>query len=100
MLFISDGGGTARAGETRHELIMGILESPWMKGTVLWPTTSIGRSFLMGGTGRGVLQCRGRYTDLKPLVRAPEESCALWAEREGKQAWRRAVGRFTSDGSR
>jgi len=52
----------------------------------------------MGGTGRGVLQCRGRYTDLRPLTRAREESCALWAVREGKWGWRPAVAGFTSSG--
>ena len=34
--------------------------------------------------GRGVFQWRGRYTDESPLVRALEESCARWAERETK----------------
>jgi len=34
------GGG---AEYTRCELIMGILDSPWVKGRVLWATASIGR---------------------------------------------------------
>jgi len=38
-----------------------------------------------GGAGRGVPQCRGRKTDGKPLVRALEESCAWWAEMQGKE---------------
>jgi len=48
-----------------------------------------------GGIGRGVLQYRGRYTNLRPLVRALEESCARLAEREGKEVWRRAVAGVT-----
>ena len=50
----------------------------------------------MGGTGCGDFQFRGRYTDLRPLVRALDESLALWVEREGKEAWRRAVAGFTA----
>jgi len=56
----------------------------------------MGRWFLIGGTGRGVLQWRGRYTDERPLVRALEESCARWGEREGKDAWWRAVAGLNS----
>ena len=47
-------GGKVGAGETRCELIMGILVSTWEKGMVLWATASIGRWFLTGGTGLGV----------------------------------------------
>ena len=66
--------GVARARETRCEFIMGILDSPWVKGMVLWATASTGRWFLMRGTGRGVFQLKGRYTDVSHLVRAFEES--------------------------
>jgi len=52
---------------------MGILDSPRVKGIVRWATASTGRWFLIGGTGRVDFQCRGRYTDDKPLVRAGEE---------------------------
>jgi len=87
-----------RAGETRCELIIGVLDSPCVKGMVLWATASIGSWFLIGGTGRGVFQWSGRYTDEEPLVRALEESCARLGEREGKDAWRRAVAGFVSGG--
>jgi len=88
----------ARVDETRWELIMGILEGPWVKGIVLWANASIGRWLLRGGTGRGAFQWRGRYTHESPLVRALGESCAEWAEREGKDVWRSAVARFNSGG--
>jgi len=77
---------------------MGILDSPCVKGIVLWATASIGRWFLMGGTGRGAFQCRGVYTDLRPFVRALEESCVRWLERERNEGWRCAVDGFTSGG--
>jgi len=32
---------------------------------------------------------------LRPLVRALEESCARWAEREGKEVWTVALTGFT-----
>jgi len=48
------------AAQAKWELIMGILDSPRVKGIVLWATASTGRGFLIGGTGRGVFQCRGR----------------------------------------
>jgi len=86
------------ASETRCELIMGILDCPLVKGMVLWATASIGRWFLVGGTGRGVFQWRGRYTHERPRVRVLEESCARWGDREGKDAWRRAVAGCISGG--
>ena len=49
-----EGGGR----ETRGELITGIFESPWVKGTVLWATASTGRWAVIGGMGRGVFQCK------------------------------------------
>jgi len=52
----------------------------------------------MEGVGQGVLQCRGTYTDLWPLVRTLGESCVRWAERKGKEGCRRAVAGFTSGG--
>jgi len=52
----------------------------------------------MGGTGRGAFQCRGEYTDMRPFVSALGWSCARWLEREGNEAWRRAVTWFTSSG--
>jgi len=64
---------------------MGILDSPKVTGIVRWATASTGRWFLIGGTGRGVFQCRGRYTDVRPLVKAREESGARCTEREGKE---------------
>jgi len=87
-----------RAGETRSELIMGILVSPWVKGMVLWATASIGRWFLIGGTGLGVFQWRGRFTDVRPVVKALEESLARCEDRDGKEAWSQAVAGFTSGG--
>jgi len=60
VLSIRDCGGRLGAGHMRWELIMGILDSPRVKGIVRWATTSTGRWFLIGGTGRGVFQCRGR----------------------------------------
>jgi len=60
---------------------------------------SSGRSrFLIGGTVLGVFQWRGRYTDVRPLVNAREESPARCGDREGKEMWRRAVAGFTSGG--
>jgi len=87
-----------RAGETRWELIMGILDSPRVKGMFLGATVSIGRWFLIGGTGRRVFHCRGRYTDVRPLGSALEVSCTRWVEREGNEGSRCAVARFTSGG--
>jgi len=55
---------------------MGILDSPWVKGIVLWATASTERWFLIGGTGWGDFQFRRRYTDLRPFVRSLEESSA------------------------
>ena len=69
--------------QTRWELIMGILDSPRVKGIVRGATASTGRWFLIRGTGRGVFQCRGRYTDDRHLVMAREESGARCAESEG-----------------
>jgi len=60
VLSIKDWGGRLGAEHTRWELIIGILDSPRVKGIVLWATASIGKWFLIGGMGRGVLQCRGR----------------------------------------
>jgi len=77
---------------------MGILDSPLVKGIVLWATASIRRGFLMAGVARGVFPCSGRYTDLRPLVRALKASCARSAEREGKYGCRHAVARFTLGG--
>jgi len=37
----------ARAGETRWEFIIGILDSLWVKGMVLWATASPGRWLLI-----------------------------------------------------
>jgi len=65
---------------------------------VLWATAPIGRWFLIGGTGLGVFQWRGRYTDLRPLVKALKESPARCANRDRKETWRRAVAEFTSGG--
>lgn len=47
-----------------------------MNGMVLWLTASTGMWFLMGGAERGILQLRGRYTDLRPFVKALKESGA------------------------
>jgi len=77
---------------------MGIRDSPWVNGMVLWATTCIERWFLIGGAGRGVFQFRGRSTDLRPVVGAPEELRARWPQREGKEGWRRAVAGFTLGG--
>ena len=87
-------GGTVGAGETRCALIMGILDSPWEKGMVLWATASIGRWFLIGGMGLGVFQWRGRYTDVRPLVKARDESPTWCENRDGNEACRRAVAGF------
>lgn len=46
----------------------------------------MGRCFRRGGAGTGVRESRGRYTEVRPLVRWREESCALKTEREGKEA--------------
>jgi len=77
---------------------MSIFESPCVKSNVRWATVSIGRWFLMVGTGRGVIPCKGRYTDVKPFVMASEESGARCTERQGNERWRRAVAGFTLRG--
>jgi len=77
---------------------MGIIVSPWVKGIVLWAAASIRRWFLIGGTCLGVSQWRGRYTDVRPLVKALEESPARYWDKEGKETWRRAIAGFTSGG--
>jgi len=69
-----------------------------VKHIVLLATLSTGRWFIIGGTGRGVFQFRGRWTDLRPLVRALDESGTRCPEMEGRERWRRAVGGFTLGG--
>jgi len=76
---------------------MGILDSLRVKGIVRWATASTGRWFLIGGTGLRDFQCKGRYTDDRPLVEA-KESGALCPESDGKAGWRRAVAGFTVGG--
>ena len=98
MLSIRDWGGRVGGGHTRWELIIGLLDSQSVKGIVRWATASIGRWFLIGGTGRGDFQCRGRYTDDRPLVMAREQSGARCAESEGNEGWSRAVAGFTLGG--
>ena len=41
---------------------------------------------------------RGRYTDVRPFVKALEESPARCEDSDGKATWRRAVAGFTSGG--
>jgi len=60
VLSIRDWDGREGAAKTKWELIMGILDSPRVKGIVRWATASTGRWFLIGGAARGVFQCRGR----------------------------------------
>ena len=47
-------------GPPRWGFIIGILDNPRVKGILRSATASIGRWFLIGGTGTGVFQCRGR----------------------------------------
>ena len=57
---------------------------PSCRGRVRFARASTERCFLSGGEGVSVRQSRGRYTEVRPLVRCLDESWALKAEREGK----------------
>jgi len=60
VLSIRAAGGRVSVGGTRWEFIMGILESPCVKGIVQWATSAIRRCVLIGDTREGVFQLRGR----------------------------------------
>jgi len=65
---------------TSRELIMGILDSPRVKGIVRWATASTGRWFLTGGQG-GAFSSVGGGIMMTGLWLRPGRSRALGAPR-------------------
>ena len=73
-----EGGG----GQTRWELIIGIQDSPRVKGIVRLATAFTGRWILIGGTGRGVSSSSGGGRRTIGLWLSPARSWAPDAPRE------------------